>query len=341
MENTVLVRLDVIDPHTFLEIELNYKELLQAIQNCGGYALYQQIYKFYGGKAKGFREIKKLEELRLVGSEQFSNNKYVYLKIIALKYLKFIETGEVQETVNRQPQKPSFRPLMNAFYAFEHYLQTKEFISTNLSDLVVDQVIDKIKTVIKTATMRLDVMHLVGIEKETTVKQLHTRLKILGDRNGIYLTGFQAEPNLSKSVLKFVCFDFGMESMGNVVFKYLKIISKLLNALGTTNKKNVVSFSLEIFTMGEQRREKLEKDRDKALKLIEQKNEYFMKNNGKENQVISGFTDVTFKVYPDIEGYVRVTAKGDKEFGFVDSDTVDRLQELRNMRDKIKGGESE
>ena len=71
------VRTDIIEPHTYLELELNYKQLIETIYNCGGYALFQQIYKWYGGKSKGFREIKKLEELLLVGSEQLNNNKYI------------------------------------------------------------------------------------------------------------------------------------------------------------------------------------------------------------------------------------------------------------------------
>ena len=86
------VRTDVIDPHTYLEAELNYKELLQAINDSGGYVLFQQIYKWFGGKSKGFREIKKLQDLLLLGSEQLNNNKYVYLKTVDSNFKTFLYT---------------------------------------------------------------------------------------------------------------------------------------------------------------------------------------------------------------------------------------------------------
>ena len=112
------VRTDIIDPHTYLEIELKYEELLKKINECGGYALFQQIYKWFGNKSKGFREIKKLEELLLVGTEQLNNNKYVYLKSTALKYLKYksyeLELNELK--INRLLNKPGFRPIMCVFF---------------------------------------------------------------------------------------------------------------------------------------------------------------------------------------------------------------------------------
>ena len=113
--NRVIVRTDIIDPHVYLDIELQYKELIEVLNSCGGYALYQQIYKYYGEKTKGFREIKKLEELNLVNSEQYSNCKYVYLKYTALKYLKYRDVEVIESTyVNQNTPKPSFRPLFNS-----------------------------------------------------------------------------------------------------------------------------------------------------------------------------------------------------------------------------------
>lgn len=340
MDNSILVRLDIIDPHTFLEIELYYKELLDVLFKCGGYALYQQIYKYYGGRSKGYREIKKLVELLLVGSEQFSNNKYIYLKLTALKYLKYRDSEKVEETnVNRQQLKPSFRPLMNAYYAFENYLYTKDFINTDLSIVVLNKVIDTARAVLK--ANRLDNLHLVRLDKDEYIKQLQVKLKILGERSGIYLTEYQGGQSLSSSILKFVCFDFDLDTHENTVFKYIRLISKFLNAIGTKDQVNVCRFSLEIITMGDIRISELEKQITKAFQLIKKKNEFNLKGivKSKENLIVSGIQEekeVSFKVYSDIEGYIKVTSKGDSEFNFVDSSTVDRLQELRT---KIKGGE--
>jgi hypothetical protein len=342
VENSILVRLDVIDPHTFLDVELRYKDLLEVLNKCGGYALYQQIYKYFEGRSKGYREIKKLESLLLVGSEQFNNNKYIYLKITALKFLKFKESGEIPENINRQTLKPSFRPLMNSVYTFENYLHTKEFINTDLSRSNLDLVIQNIRSVLK--ANRLDNLHMVSVEKEETSLQLQTKLKILGDRNGIYLVSYQADQSISKSLLKFVCFDFDLDTQENTVLRHIRLISKLLNGLGTKNLMNVFKFTLEIITLGDQRKAELERLTKKAFQMIQKKNEFNLKNiaaKPKDNLIISGISDVsavTYKVYPDIEGYIKISAKGDSEFSFVESSTVDRLQQLRN---KIKGGESD
>lgn len=336
-ENRVIVRTDIIDPHTYLDVELKYRELLEVVQSCGGYALYQQIYKYYGGRSKGFREIKKLEDLLLAGSEQFNNNKYIYLKITALKYLKYRDCEEVSESnINRHQLKPSFRPLMNSVYSFENYLDTKQIINTELSSQVLKRFLDKVRALLK--VNRIPNIHLVKVEKDEFSNRLETKLKILGDRNGIYLTDFQEAQELQRSVLKFVWYDFDQDTEENTVQKSIRLISRLLNEVGTKGQLNCCQFSLEIITTGEQRKAILEKLTNKAKKSIESKNEYYLKNSSiktKENPIISGLTEVKYIVYPHIEGYTKLSCKGDSEFSFADGKTVQRLEQLKDI---IKGG---
>lgn len=337
MENRIAVRTDIIDPHTYLDIELKYKELLEIIQSCGGYALYQQIYKYYGEKSKGYREIQKLEKLLLAGSEQFNNNKYIYLKITALKYLKFRELEAVEEfKINRHSLKPSFRPLMNSVYSFENYLETKAIINTELSSKGLDRFLHKIKGVL--VSNRIPNIHLAKCEKPETAKQLHTKIKILGDRNGIYLKDLQESQELQKTVLNFVWYDFDQDTEENTVLRTVRLISKFINEFGTKSAINCCQFKLDIITMGEKRKQILEKLTDKAIKKIQSKNDFYFKNNStktESHQVITGFTGSNVIVYPDIEGYVRLSSKGESEFNFAAGKTVERLEQLRQI---IKGG---
>lgn len=338
MENRVIVRTDVIDPHTYLDIELKYKELIEVLHSCGGYALYQQIYKYFGEKTKGFREIQKLEGLKLVSSEQYSNCKYIYLKYTALKYLKYREIEEIESSyVNQNTPKPSFRPLFNSIYAFENYLATRQIINTELSGRTLKVFIEKIRQVLK--VNRIPNIHLVKWEKDENVAQLEKKLKILGDRNAIFLSGMDEAQELQKTVLKFVWYDFDQDTEENTVAKTIRLVSRFLNDIGVKNQLNCCQFSLEIITTGEQRKAIVEKLTSKAIKAIESKNEYYLKNaaaKSKHNQVVSGFVGVTYRVYADIEGYTRIASRGDKEFSFADGKTVERLEQLRNI---IKGGE--
>jgi len=337
--NRVIVRTDIIDPHVYLDIELQYKELIEVLNSCGGYALYQQIYKYYGEKTKGFREIKKLEEINLVNSEQYSNCKYVYLKYTALKYLKYRDVEVIESTyVNQNTPKPSFRPLFNSIYSFEHYLSTKDIINTELSIKVLRQFIEKVRHVLK--VNRIPNIHLVKCEKDDFLAAMESKIKILGERNGIYLVDIQDAPELQNTVLKFVWYDFNQVSEENTLLKTIRMISRFLNEFGVKNQLNCCKFSIEVFTPGEQRKQILERLAAKALKTIESRNEYHLKNTSaaksKFIQVVSGFAGVNYRVYADIEGYTRVSSRGDKEFQFAEGKTIERLEQLRQI---IKGGE--
>lgn len=187
MSYKIEVRTDIIEPHTYLEVELNYKELLEILDKCGGYALFQQLYKWFGNKSKGFREIQKLQEFLLVGSEQLNNNKYVYLKSTALKYLKYKNfKDKVNDTkISRLLSKPGFRPIMNSVYSLEYLMSNARYINTNSSIEIFDIFISKAREVF--IKDRFSNIHLGKVMKDEYVKQLSTKLKILGDRNAIFL----------------------------------------------------------------------------------------------------------------------------------------------------------
>jgi hypothetical protein len=123
----IIVKLGIIDPHTYLEIELNYKELLIILKKCGSYAFFGQIYNYYNSKSQGFRAIKKMIDLKILGEGKFNNNKYIYLKISALKYLKYRDFKELPSEIKvmRMPKTPN----RYSFFVFEYYLKTGEILN--------------------------------------------------------------------------------------------------------------------------------------------------------------------------------------------------------------------
>jgi|GEM_PF-5031354 len=334
------VRTDIMDPHTYLEAKLKYGGLLQVLYECGGYALFQQLYEWFGGKAKGLREIRKLEELRLLGSEQLNNNKYVYLKITALRYLKYKDSlEEVKDMkVNRLMQKPGFSPIMNSVYSFQYLMSKNENINVNVSDKTFDTFISKAKEVFKKD--RFANLHLGKIMKVEFVESLKIKLKILGDRNGIFLKNFLEVADFKSSTLEFVCFDFNQSTDENPVLRVSRLISKFLNNIGTTGKNNLLNccnFTLTIATFSENRKMVLDKVIKKTLIEIEKKNNFALNSliKSKENHVISNLKEVNIEVFAEIEGYLKISTKGDSEFSFVDNKVIDRLE---NLKEHIKGG---
>lgn len=340
MSYKIEVRKDIIAPHTYLEVELNYKELMETIYQCGGYALFQQIYKWYGNKSKGFREIQKLQDLLLIGSEQLNNNKYIYLKSTALKYLKYsgFEEEVTEAKINRLLNKPGFRPIMNSVYSFEYLMEKKEYVTIENSLKTFDMFICKAREVF--LKDRFTNLHLGKIIKDDYTQQLSAKLKILGDRNAIYLKKFVPNFEFKASTLQFVWYDFNHETDMNPVLRVAKLISKFLNNIGTTGKGNLLNccnFSLEIVTLSEERKKILEVLSKKAMAAIEKKNNFYLNNSvkTKENHVISHIKEIQYQGFNDIEGYLRVSNKGESEFNFVDGTVVDRLEELK---EHLKGG---
>ena len=329
----VQIRTDIIDPHTYLEAELNYKDLLQNIYDCGGYVLFQQIYKWYGNKSKGFREIKKLQDLLLIGSEQFNNNKYAYLKSNALKYLKYKDCDyEVENPkINRLLNKPGFRPIMNSVYSFEYMMLENERINTFSSLETLNVFICKAREVFESD--RFTNIHLGKLSKDDYIEQLNTKLKILGDRNAIFLKNYVPSNDFKTSTLEFVWYDFNQETDENPILRVLRLISKFLNNVGTTGKNNLLNccnFSLEIVVQSEERKNVMSGIGDRALKVIEKKNNQYLNSNvkTKDNLVVSNVKYIKYKVFSDIEGYVKVSTKGDSEFNFVDETVINRLHAL-------------
>jgi hypothetical protein len=334
------VRTDIIDPHTYLEAELNYKELLEVLDKCGGYALFQQLYKWFGNKSKGFREIHKLQDFLLVGSEQLNNNKYVYLKSTALKYLKYREAPEeaTEPKINRLLNKPGFRPIMNSVYSLEYLMDRKEYINAENSLKTFDIFITKAKEVF--IKDRFENIHLGKIIKDEYVQQLSTKLKILGDRNGIFLKSYVVAADFKASIMEFVWYDFDQNTDENPVLRVARLISKFLNNIGTTGKNNLLNccnFTLEIITLSEERKGILERLGKSAMIAIEKKNSFHLNSSvkSKENHVISHLKEIKYQAFEEIEGYLRISTKGDSEFNFVDGTVIDRLEELKEY---LKGG---
>lgn len=336
MDNKIVVRTDIIDPHTYLDIELEYKDLIEVIFKCGGYALFQQIYKYYGNKSKGYREIRKMEDLIIVGSEQLNNNKYIYLKITALRYLKYRDCENIDEMiVNRLLPNPSFRPLMNSIYSFEYLLEVNELINTDVSIAKLTLFLEDVVNIFE--KNRLQNIHLGKVVKDDYKEQLKMKLKILGDRNSIYLKDYTKENTLDNSILKFVWYDFDNDIAENPIMRVLALISRFLNNIGTKNMLNCCKFSLEIVTISEEKKSILKKLTKRALKNIDKTNKRHINNgvNINKNKVISNIFNISYRVLPDIHNYIKVSVKVDSELGFADIDTVERIENLKSISKRI------
>lgn len=333
MNNIIEVRTDIIEPHVYLECQMNYKELLRIIGECGGYAFFQQLYKYFGSKSKGFREIKKMEDLLLIGNEKFNNNKYVYLKSNSLMYLKYKDIEVIEDTnVNRLLIKPGLRPILNSVYSLEYYLVHDQKINEEISKSEFKNFIFEGKKVFE--NNRITNIYLSRISKDEYIQRVETKLKILGDRNAIYLKSFQKNDDFRNSVLNFVWFDFETSTDENPIVRVTRLISRFLNNIGTTGKNNLLNccnFSLEVVTTSEDRKSNLEKITENAMEVINKKNAQYLNSNVKIkiNNVISNILEINFTVLKDIEGYLKLSVKGEGEFNFVNDVTIDRLQELR------------
>lgn len=306
--NGVFVRTDLIDPHTYLELEMNYKDLIEKIYNCGGYCLYSQIYKFFGNKNTGYTHIKKLLDLLLVGSEQFNNNKYLNLKITSLRYLLYREREKEDEKRinNRLLQKPGHLPLFNSFYSFEMMLEKGYIVNTDMSIKYLRIYVNKIKSFLNSKE-RLKYLHLVKIENDDYIKRLETTLKIMGDRNSIFLSNFKEDDELSNCILSFIVFDVGLINE-NIVLKTLKHISRYLNKFGEKNLFNVCKFKLEIIST-RSKKEPIEKLIDKATRTIQNRNKDVKQIRHKNNPIISNVEGVTVCSLNDLEAYIFKTNK--------------------------------
>lgn len=292
----VFVRIDIIDPHTYLELELNYKDLIEKIFTCGGYCLYTQIYKYYGSTSVGYNNIKRLEKMRLIGSETLNNNKYVYIKLTALKYLLYRNEEKIENKKlnDRILQSPCHVRMFNSINKFEYYLDEKKVIGINFSINTFMKYIELIRNALNTDE-RLTYLYLIKIENDDFVKKLSNTLKIMGERSSIYLVGIDENTKIENIILKFVVFDIGHIDE-NFAHKTLKNISAFLNKLGVKNLFNASKFDLEIVTTNE-KKVATEKLVNIALKKIKNSNEYFNKSNSKykNNPIISNILNVSVK----------------------------------------------
>lgn len=308
MEKEILIRTDIIDPHIFLDIELKYKNLIEVIYKCGGYVLYSQIYKFFNNKSKAYREIKKMENILLVGSEQFNNNKYIYLKITSQKYLN--HKKNIKKTnIARLLKNPGYKTLMNSFYSFEHYLITKKIINTELSVSNLINFIEIIK--IKLNENRIKNIHLLPVEKENFTEIMITKLKIYGERNGIYLTEIDQE---SLNLL-FIVFDF--DEGTNIVLKTIKKLNEFLSFFGKKNNRSIFNFRIKFITLSKERSIEI----NNLINL-------FIKRYEMEN---FGFKSAEILIHEDIEKYLKITCKGDDENMYLTKNNFERLKYLNEI----------
>jgi len=77
---------------------------------------------------------------------------------------------------------------------------------------------------------------------------------------------------------------------------------------------------------------------DRAIGIIEKKNSQYLNSNTKtkENLVVSNIKHIEYKVFSDVEGYIKISAKGESEFNFVNETVINRLQALK---EHLKGGD--
>jgi len=256
--------------------------------------------------------------------------------------LKFrYSKDEVKETnINRIIQKAPFRPLMNSIYSFEYLMIKKEIINADNSLKNFDLFIISAREEFERD--RFQNIHLGKIIKEDYTSLLKVKLKILGDRNGIFLKNYEVENNFKKSTLNFIWYDFDQSILDNPIMRVATLISKFINNIGTTGNNNLINccnFSIEIMTISEERKKVLDKVIKRTLLSIKKKYDFYIKNSivAKEIRVITCLREIKIQVFEQMEDYLKISAKGVSEVSFIDEKTIDRLE---NLKEQLKQGKN-
>lgn len=100
------IRDDVIKLESFVAAAFKYDEELEIIYNSGGYCFIAQVKNKYG-ENKGKKIIYDMEKNKLIGTEYYSNYKYIYITQNALKYIANKNNTE-EEVIKKQKNLNKF-----------------------------------------------------------------------------------------------------------------------------------------------------------------------------------------------------------------------------------------
>lgn len=137
----VEVRTDLFDPIVYLQLELNYKDMISKIYEFGGYITFTQFFRLADEKKRNGNYIvrKLIDELHLLGEHQFNNNKYAYLKTRSMQYIKQTLTAKAMGP------RPNNHVLMTSIYKAEYYLTNKILLQTEIDAARFSKLQDQIR----------------------------------------------------------------------------------------------------------------------------------------------------------------------------------------------------
>ncbi len=108
------VRDDVIKLESFVAAAFKYDEEITRLHETGGYCFMLQLKNIYG-ESKAKRIIEDMQEHKLLGTQNYSNCKYVYLTQNALKYLA--NRNNTSEKVNTKRKNIEKNPVEKVIIA--------------------------------------------------------------------------------------------------------------------------------------------------------------------------------------------------------------------------------
>ncbi|HAQ39625.1 MAG TPA: hypothetical protein DCM73_01520 [Clostridiales bacterium] len=119
------VRDDVIKLESFVAAAFKYDEELTILLETGGYCFMQQMKKKYG-ESKAKRIIEDMQSNKLLGTQNYSNCKYVYITQNALKYLA--NKNNTSEKVNTKRKNIEKNPVEKVIIASAIKYEIEELV---------------------------------------------------------------------------------------------------------------------------------------------------------------------------------------------------------------------
>lgn len=144
------IRDDVIKLESYVVATFKYDELLTILCEVGGYCLLQQLKEQYG-ETKAKRIVKELEEYKLIGTDYYSNAKYIYVTQSSLKYLANKEN--ISQVVNTKlkniDKMPAEKVLIQSIlkYQIETEIPEIPFVKRQLYIELLQEKLLKIKNI--------------------------------------------------------------------------------------------------------------------------------------------------------------------------------------------------
>lgn len=251
LEENIIIPLNLeINPYTYLDIILKYKNYLKLINCFGGYMFLTHIYKFSSkSELQTFNDIHAMQDSRLLKIISINRNSYVLLSTTSIKYLK-------NKPHVAQLQPPTSTQLKTSCYLADYISVPKDFFdSAKPYTWFLEKVKNELKKLeAKSAAVDINFLHnnrkMVKTIKNEEVKSekyndLFSKLKT----SRIYFDTYE------NGIVTLLILDFD-RSKSWIYNSLVEKIEPIFRKLSIYN-----SYNIKILTINKNREERLIKDK--------------------------------------------------------------------------------